>query len=123
MAFCLPRNRLACPEKSSFTPNHRLKMKALKDKRILILLIPLFAFILLYLLRHPDPHFSDSEDFLVWTKEDIQVWSDKGYVSLEDWESLIDFLRAHRKGTYEAWSRFRFNGDQPELEAPMAFIM
>ena len=64
-------------------------MKALKDKRIFILLIPFFAVILLYLLRQPDLHHGDSEDFQAWAKEDIQGWLDKNYVSLDDWESLL----------------------------------
>ena len=119
-------------------------MKALKDKRILILLIPFFAVILLYLLRQPDLHHGDSEDFQAWAKEDIQVWLDKDYVSMDDWESfaaalqsveiqgaehlseaqkmaywesVADFLQVHREGTREAWSRFRFNGDQPRTRS------
>lgn len=119
-------------------------MKALKDKRILILLIPFFAVLLLYLLRQPDPHFGDSEDFQAWAREDIQGWLGKNYVSLDDWESfvpalqsveiqgaehlndaqqtaywdsVVDFLQAHRAGTREAWSRFRFNGDQPRTRS------
>lgn len=69
-------------------------MKALKDKRILILLIPFFAVLLLYLLRQPDPHFGDSEDFQAWAREDIQGWLEKDYVSLDDWESFVAALRS-----------------------------
>lgn len=100
----------------------------------------LFAVILLYLLRQPDLHDGDSEDFQAWAREDIQGWLDKNYVSLDDWESfvaalrnveipgaehlsdaqktaywdsLVDFLQAHRAGTREAWRLFRFNDNQP----------
>ena len=46
-------------------------MKDLKDKRLLILLIPFFAVIVPYLLCQPDLHYGDSEDFQAWAKEDI----------------------------------------------------
>lgn len=68
-------------------------MKALKDKRILILLIPFFAVILLYLLRKEDLHRDDA-DWKAWAREDIQGWLDKNYVSLDDWESFAAALQS-----------------------------